>query len=229
MNIYIGYDAREATAYHVCVNSIIRHSTAPVRINPLALNNMDFYLESKERQTMDGYKPTNDFIFSRFLVPYLQAYEGWALFMDGDMILLDDISKLFGLKDDSKAVMVVKHDYKTKFPVKYLGQPNLDYERKNWSSVMLINCGHEANRTLTPDYVQNATGKMLHRFEWLSDDQIGDLPIEWNWLPDEFGVNEEAKLLHFTAGTPCFFDFATSPMASLWHKERMLMDYSAQV
>lgn len=219
--IYIGYDPREAIAFHVCTNSIIRQSTKPVSINPLALNNMQDY----EEKHTDG---SNHFIYSRFLVPHLNDYKGWALFIDGDMILRDDISDLFDMCDDSKAVMVVKHDYKTRMPVKYLGARNEDYPRKNWSSVILWNCGHEANKQVTPELIQQSSGAFLHRFTWLDDDQIGELPIEWNWLPDEFGENKDAKLLHYTLGTPCFHDFATTNMSDEWHRERIYTDYATQ-
>lgn len=219
--IYIGFDPREAVAYHVCCNSIIRHSSRPVSINPLALRNLGFYAETHE----DG---SNQFIYSRFLVPFLQEYRGWAIFLDGDMLVRDDIQELWSLRDDSKAVMVVKHAYKTRMPEKYLGAKNEDYPRKNWSSVVLWNCGHAANRPLSPDFVQSATGAQLHRFSWLDDALIGELPVEWNWLPDEFGANPAAKLIHFTLGTPCFHEFATSPMADEWHRERMLTNFSLQ-
>jgi len=156
------------------------------------------------------------------------GYKGWAIFMDGDMILRDDVTKLWDMRDESKAVMVVKHDYKTRMTKKYLGSKNENYPRKNWSSVILWNCGHEENRIVTTDFVSNATGAQVHRFTWLEDSLIGELPIEWNWLPDEFGKNEDAKLLHFTLGTPCFHDFADSPMAEEWHRERIYTDYSQQ-
>ncbi len=219
--IFIGYDPREAVAFHVCSNSIVRHVSQPVSINPLALRNLSFYVEKHT----DG---SNHFIYSRFLVPHLMEYRGWAIFMDGDMLLRDDMSRLWELRDPTKAVMVVKHDYKTKMTEKYLGAKNENYPRKNWSSVVLWNCEHPANRALTAEFVQAATGAQLHRFTWLDDSLIGELPIEWNWLPDEFGPNENAKLLHFTLGTPCFHEFASAPMASEWHRERMLADYSIQ-
>lgn len=219
--IFIGYDPREAVAYHVCSNSIVRQVSQPVSLNPLALRNLGFYVEKHT----DG---SNHFIYSRFLVPHLMGYRGWAIFMDGDMLLRDDISKLWDLRDESKAVMVVKHDYQTRMTEKYLGSKNENYPRKNWSSVVLWNCEHPANQALTAEFVQGATGAQLHRFTWLDDDLVGELPIEWNWLPDEFGPNEDAKLLHFTLGTPCFHEFASVPMANEWHKERMLMDYSLQ-
>lgn len=219
--IFIGYDKREAAAYHVCANSIIRHATSPISLNPLSLN----LLKGYEEKHSDG---SNHFIYSRFLIPHLMGYKGWAIFMDGDMILRDDVTKLWNMRDESKAVMVVKHDYKTRMTEKYLGSKNENYPRKNWSSVILWNCGHEENRIVTTDFVSNATGAQVHRFTWLEDDLIGELPIEWNWLPDEFGKNEDAKLLHFTLGTPCFHDFADSPMAEEWHRERIYTDYSQQ-
>jgi hypothetical protein len=155
-------------------------------------------------------------------------FQGWAIFMDGDMLVRDDIAKLWELRDPNKAVMVVKHDYKTRMKQKYLGAKNDDYPRKNWSSVILWNCGHEANKVLTSDFVQNATGAQLHRFTWLDDSLIGELPKLWNWLPDEFGANPDAKLLHWTLGTPSFHEFADEPMAEEWHRERILMDYCLQ-
>jgi lipopolysaccharide biosynthesis glycosyltransferase len=161
--IFIGYDPREAVAYHVCSNSIVRQVSQPVSLNPLALRNLGFYVEKHT----DG---SNHFIYSRFLVPHLMEYRGWAIFMDGDMLLRDDITRLWELRDPTKAVMVVKHDYKTRMTEKYLGSKNENYPRKNWSSVVLWNCEHPANRALTPEFVQSATGAQLHRFTWLDDD-----------------------------------------------------------
>ncbi|WP_088626307.1 glycosyltransferase [Oceanicola sp. 22II-s10i] len=221
LNVFIGYDPREAIAYHVCANSLIRHATQPLAISPLALKNLGAYAETHT----DG---SNQFIYSRFLVPHLMGYKGWALFVDGDMLLRDDVAKLFALCDDSKAVMCVHHDYKTKREVKYLGAQNQNYPRKNWSSVVLWNCGHPSNAGVTPEFVMNSTGAQLHRFTWLRDDEIGELPKVWNWLPDEFGENRQAKLLHWTLGTPCFHEFAHVPMAEEWHREKLLTDYSLQ-
>jgi lipopolysaccharide biosynthesis glycosyltransferase len=221
ISIFIGYDHREAIAYHVCANSIVRQSSKPISLVPLALRNLQDY----EEKHTDG---SNQFIYSRFLVPHLMEYKGWAIFMDGDMLIRDDIVKLWEMRDDTKAVQVVKHNYKTKLSEKYLGSKNEDYPRKNWSSVILWNCGHPANAAVTPEFVQNATGSQVHRFTWLPDDLIGELPIEWNWLPDEFGINLDAKLIHYTLGTPCFHDFATTPMADEWHRERIYVEYCLQ-
>jgi lipopolysaccharide biosynthesis glycosyltransferase len=168
----------------------------------------------KEQHT-DG---SNHFIYSRFLVPHLMGYKGWAIFMDGDMLLRDDISKLWTLRDETKAVMVVKHNYQTKMTEKYLGSKNENYPRKNWSSVILWNCAHPGNMIVTPEFVQNATGAQVHRFSWLDDSLIGELSVEWNWLPDEFGANPSAKLLHYTLGTPCFKEYKETDMADIWYQ-----------
>jgi lipopolysaccharide biosynthesis glycosyltransferase len=219
--IFIGYDPREAIAFHTCVNSIIRHASQPVSIVPLALNNFGDYTETHT----DG---SNQFIYSRFLVPHLMDYQGQAIFMDGDMIVRGDIAELWAMRLLDKDVQVVKHDYKTRMTTKYLGSKNEDYPRKNWSSVMIFNCSNYPTRKLTPEYIQKSTGAHLHRFEWTSDDRVGTLPPEWNWLPDEYGANPDAKLLHYTLGTPCFHEFATTPMADEWHRERMFAEYCLQ-
>jgi lipopolysaccharide biosynthesis glycosyltransferase len=219
--VYVGYDPREAIAYHTCVNSIIRHASKPVAIIPVALN---LFRDYEETHT-DG---SNHFIYTRFLVPHLQEYTGWAIFIDGDMIVRDDIAKLWELQNPYMDVMVVKHDYQTRMPVKYLGAKNENYPRKNWSSVILWNCNSFPNRQLTPQFVQKSTGSELHRFSWLDDARIGELPPEWNWLPDEYGVNKNAKLLHYTLGTPCFQEFADTPQGDEWHRERILTEYCLQ-
>jgi lipopolysaccharide biosynthesis glycosyltransferase len=219
--VFIGYDPREAIAYHVCANSIIRNSSRPVSIIPVALNLFKDYSETHT----DG---SNHFIYTRFLVPYLMSWTGSAIFIDGDMIVRGDIAELWDLRDLAKDVMVVKHDYKTKMKTKYLGSKNEDYPRKNWSSVILWNCSTFPNRKLTPEFVQGQPGSFLHRFSWLDDERIGELPIEWNWLPDEFGPNPDAKLLHYTLGTPSFHEFADTPQSEEWHRERIFTEYCQQ-
>ena len=219
--VFVGYDPREAIAYHTCVNSIIRHASQPVAIIPIALN---LFQDYKETHT-DG---SNHFIYTRFLVPHLMGFRGCAIFIDGDMIVRGDIVELWNLREVDKDVMVVKHEYQTCMPVKYLGAKNENYPRKNWSSVILWNCNSFPNRQLTPEFVQKSSGSFLHRFAWLDDDRIGELPSEWNWLPDEYGVNTSAKLLHYTLGTPCFQEFADTPQGNEWHRERILTEYCQQ-
>jgi len=219
--IFIGYDPREAVAYHTCANSIIRQASQPVAIVPLALNLFNDYTETHT----DG---SNQFIYSRFLVPHLMGYTGHAIFMDGDMIVRGDIVELWEQRNPYFDVQVVKHDYQTKMTEKYLGAKNENYPRKNWSSVILWNCNSHPNRKLTPEFIQKSTGAQLHRFTWIEDDRIGELAREWNWLPDEYGANPDAKLLHYTLGTPCFHEFATTPQGDEWHREHMLADYCLQ-
>jgi len=212
LNIFIGYDGNvEPVAFYVACQSIIEKASIPVSFTPLALNTLKDYTETHT----DG---SNSFIYSRFLVPHLMDYSGYALFIDGDMLVSGDVAELLNYldKDPSKAVWVVKHDYTTKSPVKYLGAKNEDYPRKNWSSVMLFNCNAWRNKDLTPEYVMNATGKQLHRFEWLKDELIGELPKEWNWLADEYEYNPDAKLVHYTLGTPCFVDYQYCDYSQEW-------------
>jgi lipopolysaccharide biosynthesis glycosyltransferase len=171
---------------------------------------------------LKGYHEThaeksNDFVYSRFLTPYLNAFSGWAIFADGDMICQADIKELWDLRDESRAVLVVKHDYKTKAQKKYLGNINMDYPKKNWSSLILWNCAHPKHKILTPDFISNQTGKFLHRFSWLEDEDIGDIPKDWNWLAIEYPENKNAKLIHYTLGTPCFKEYWDCDMSDIWH------------
>ena len=175
---------------------------------------------------------TNNFIYTRFLVPFLQDFRGWAIFADGaDMLCKADISELWALRDHYKAVQVVKHDYETKHPRKYVGTQmeaaNKDYPRKNWSSLMLINCAHYAWRQMTPEKVAAMSGADLHRFNFMQEQFIGELPPEWNWL-DEYGENAEAKLIHWTTGTPAFKYYKAAPHAADFRRQLACVNFVAQ-
>ena len=104
------------------------------------------------------------------------------------MICVEDIIKLWDLRNDKYAVQVVQHDYKTKIAKKYWGNKNEDYPRKNWSSVIIWNCSHEKHKILTPNFIQNQTGAFLHRFNWLNDEEIGNIDKKWNWLAMELSL-----------------------------------------
>ena len=212
VKIYIGFDQRESIAYHAFVQSLIDHASIPLDITPLAVKTLKGYEEKHKDKS-------NDFVYSRFLTPFLNDFKGWAIFVDGDMICQTDIKELLDLRDDSKALQVVKHDYKTKANQKYLGNINQDYPRKNWSSVILWNCEHPKHKLLTPDFIANESGKYLHRFSWLEDNEIGELPKEWNWLATEYPNNEQANIIHYTLGTPCFKDYRNTEMADIWLKK----------
>lgn len=208
VKVFVGYDPREAVAFHACTESIIRNSSVPVEIIPLNLKSLPY--EEKHR---DG---SNEFIYSRFLVPFLCNYEGWALWMDGDMVVKGDIAELWNMRDEEYAVQVVKHDYKTKHSEKYLGNKNEDYPRKNWSSVVLFN--NPRCWSLTPNAVEQSSGAYLHRFKWVDDKEVGELPVEWNWLVGEYEHNDDAKLLHYTIGIPSFSEYVNCDHAADWWK-----------
>lgn len=210
IRLFVGHDPRESIGTAVFTQSVLETTKAPVSITHLTP-----FLSIGQR---DG---TNAFTYSRFLVPALCDYQGWAIFADGaDMLCKADLEELWSLRDPWKAVQVVKHEYQTKHPRKYIGTQmeaeNRDYPRKNWSSLILWNCGHLHNRKLSPGYAATANGSELHRFAWLTDDRIGEIPKGWNWLADEYGHAETAKILHWTAGIPGIRHYSDSPHANEW-------------
>jgi hypothetical protein len=152
---------------------------------------------------------STEFTYTRFLVPYLCGYQGWALFMDCDMLCRADVAPLLDRADDRYAALCVQHEHNPPDLLKMGGKPQTRYPRKNWSSLVLWNCGHPANRTLTPGLVNAASGAFLHRFQWLDDTLIGSLPQEWNWLVG-WSRGGEPKILHFTAGIPGIHDGCSS-------------------
>lgn len=171
---------------------------------------------------------TNAFTLSRFLVPSLCNFEGWALWLDGDMVVDIDIAELWAYRVAlyDKAVGVVKHDYTTKHGRKYLGSKmesaNLDYDRKNQSSVMLFNCAHPMNKVLTRGFIGNAKPSFLHRFQWLTDSEIGEISPGWNYLVGEQAPSN-AHLYHFTCGTPGIKHYSDWSGSWKWHQALLNM------
>ncbi len=215
LKIFIGYDQNEPVAYHVLAHSIMRHASIPVSITPLMLSQLPM---SRARDP----KQSTEFSFSRFLVPYLCGYEGQAIFMDSDMLCRANITELRAFP--GAAVSVVKHSYTPRPEDKFLGQPQTIYAKKNWSSVMVFD--NSKCRALTPEYVNTASGLELHQFKWLvSEEHIGSLDRNWNHLVGEFSPNEDAKLVHFTLGTPCFAKYARCEYAREWFEELRKMTY----
>lgn len=205
IRLFCGFDAREAVGFHAFVQSLIGTCSVQVSLIPLSGSQRD---------------GSNAFTYSRFAIPELCNWAGWAIWMDGaDMLLRGDVAELGKLCAGKEALKVVKHDYATKHPRKYVGTEletdNEDYPRKNWSSLILWNCGHMAHFTAR-EQIRNGDGAFLHRFAWLEDSDIGELPVEWNWLADEYGENSEAKLLHWTAGIPGFYHYRDAPHAYEW-------------
>lgn len=215
MRIYIGYDPRESVSYHVASHSILRRSSIPVHITPLALVNLtgDF---KRDRDSLQS----TDFSFTRFLVPHLSDFRGWSLFMDCDVLVRCDIAeigKMCNLSNFYKAVYVVKHDYTPKDSKKFLGETQTKYEKKNWSSVMLFN--NYRCRNLTPEFVNSAPGLALHQFLWTKEDQIGELDKDFNHLVGEEEPNPKAKIVHFTRGGPWFKDYKDCEFSREWFEE----------
>lgn len=214
IRVFIGYDPREAVAYSVLSHSILARSSEPVSVAPLMLSELRGIL-TRERHPLQS----TDFAFSRFLTPYLSGFEGWSVFTDCDMLVLDDIANLWKLRDDRYAVMVVKHEHRPREKVKFLDQPQTEYPKKNWSSVMLFN--NARCQTLTPEYVNTATGLQLHQFKWLGDDGlIGAIPHRWNHLVGYDPPTTEASLVHYTLGGPYFDEYADCEYAQEWFAER---------
>jgi hypothetical protein len=222
IRIFIGFDARETVAWHVLTHSILARSSMPVSFIPVALHNLGG-LMWRERNALQS----TDFSFSRFLTPYLSDFEGWSLFMDCDMLVMDDIAKLWALRADRYAVMCVKHDHVPTETVKFLDAPQRAYQKKNWSSVILFN--NSRCRALTPEFVNTATGLDLHQFKWLADDSaIGELPSEWNHLVNYDSEQAGVANAHFTVGGPYFSEYGHCEYSKEWFAERAAMQHVAQ-
>jgi hypothetical protein len=227
LSIYIGFDPRETAAFAVARNSIKRHTTLPVRVNGLVLSELrdrGLYTRPHEQRGCQLWDVISDapcateFSNSRFLVPHL-AKEGFALFMDCDMLVRKNLARLFALADTSKAVQVVKHNHQPTETTKMDGQIQTRYGRKNWSSVILWNCDHPANKALTLEMVNGLPGRDLHRFCWLEDDLIGELPVEWNWLAGHSDPSVDPAIVHHTDGIPSMPGYENAPFADEWRAE----------
>ena len=215
-NIYVGYDTREDIAYQVSKFSILQRSknvsVIPLKLDDLKEKGLYWRGEDKLGST--------EFTFSRFLVPELNDYKGWALFCDCDIIFLEDINNLFNLKDDKYAVMCVQHDYTPKEETKMDGKQQTLYPRKNWSSLVLWNCGHRSNQKISRELINNpeTTGKYLHRFSWLKDEEIGAIPHYWNWLVGWYKEPNDGspKAIHYTEGGPWFENYRDCDYHQKW-------------
>ena len=216
IDVYIGWDSREPIAAEVCRYSLLKHASIPVNVHYLKRNELiEQGLYTRDTDPLSS----TEFTFTRFLVPTLQNYEGTAIFMDSDMIWLTDIAELLAEVDPTKAVTCVHHDYTPPEGVKMDGQQQLHYPRKNWSSMVVWNCGHKENRKVTVKEVNNWSGAELHRFMWLDDKHIGKISPEWNWLVGWYreGRDGEPKILHYTEGGPWFNNYRNCEYADTWN------------
>ena len=221
MRVFIGYDAREHVAYRKAAASL--RSVSGMRAEVLdserlaAVGLLRRPVDHRGGRFYDlpsnAYAST-EFAVSRFLVPIL-CQSGWALFTDCDVLFLRDVKELYPLRDPDKAVMVVKHNHQQE-GTKMDGQPQVSYPRKNWSSVMLFNCDHPANRRLTLQDVNERPGRDLHAFYWLHDSEIGELPRDWNWLVNVQDKPENVGIAHFTLGGPWLPNWEPQPFDDMW-------------
>lgn len=211
LNIFCGYDARESVGYHVFCQSVLSKSSIPVAFIPLQSNGLK--------------QGTNSFTVSRFSVPYLMGYKGRAVFADAaDMIMLCDAKELQDALNNLKgAVGVVTHSYKTQNPIKYIGteleSKNLDYDRKNWASLMLIDCEHPAWQKVTPEYLQSVSMLSLLQFSFMNDSDIEPIDDSFNRMVDEGKPLQNAKIVHWTAGIPGFEHYKNAVGADYWRAE----------
>lgn len=214
LSVFIGWDSKEPMAASVLAHSIARHAKRPLAVTMLTRQSVG-HVYTRERKPNEA----TEFSITRFLVPYLSQYRGWSLFMDSDQLARVDLHDvmLYPMADPGRAVYVAQHDYIPKGLTKFDGHEQTQYPRKNWSSVMLFD--NAQCQALTPEYVNHASGLELHRFHWIKDDQIGMLPLDWNWLVGEYEPNPNAKVLHYTLGTPCFPGYGECDQADLWWAE----------
>ena len=217
----IGYDKDEAITAYVLAHSLQTRSSMPISITFINRDNLKGIF-TRER----GELESTDFSISRFLVPYLCGFEGHAIFSDCDMVVRDDPAKLWAWRDERFAIQVVKHNHQPTETTKFLNHAQTKYDRKNWSSVMLFN--NEKCNCLTPEYVNTASGLDLHRFKFLADEEIGDLPKHWNLLVDYDKHDKDACLVHYTKGGPWFKEYANCDYHQDWHILKSQMLYSAE-
>ncbi|MDA2955088.1 MAG: glycosyltransferase [Actinomycetota bacterium] len=213
IKVFIGYDSNETVAYHVLSHTILKYSSQPVSITPIVKNHLT-NIYNRERTDIES----TDFSFTRFLVPYLCGYQGWAIFIDCDMLFTTDISELWNLRDDAYSLMCVKHEYLPSDDKKFLGSIQTKYEKKNWSSVMLFN--NSECQALTPEVVASQTGLYLHQFKWLASEAlIGSISPEWNFLVGESKSESLPKLIHYTLGGPYFVSYQDCQFSDNWRSE----------
>ena len=223
--IFVGFDRREPDAWNVCARSIMAQSAGPFTLEPInsiLLRRAGIYTRPESVRNsivfdeISAAAVATEFSIARFMVPHIGNGSGWVLFVDSDFLFRADIAELFALADDRFAVMCVKHDHAPAETVKMDGQPQTQYARKNWSSLMLINTNHEAVQSLTPAMFNSLTGAALHRLAWLPDALIGELPIAWNWLTGYSDAAIDPKAVHFTNGIPSMPGYENSPFADEW-------------
>ena len=159
LQVFIGFDPRERAATNVLIDTLVQNCSVPLSITPLITPQLEaqglYWREPNPKQA-------TAFSFTRFLVPHLMGYQGWAIFMDCDMLCRGDIAELWAQRDDNFALLCVQHDHQPSETQKFLGEVQSAYPKKNWSSLMLLNCSRCT--ALTPEYVNTASGSTCTAF-----------------------------------------------------------------
>ncbi len=208
MRIFIGWDSRFPEPANVLRYSLRKHASIPLEIRYLKLDELNL---AREHDPL----ASTEFTYSRFLVPHLCGFQGKAVFMDNDMLCLADIKELDELDMSGLALRVVKHDYSPTSAVKMYGCPQTSYPRKNWSSLMIMNCAKL--KLWSKQVVETQTGAYLHRFQDIADEHIGEIPKTWNTLD---WMDDSTKLIHYTGGGPWFDAYRDHPHADIWYQYR---------
>ena len=91
---------------------------------------------------------------------------------------------------------------------------------------MLFNAGHPSTKQLTPEVINRESGAYLHRMQWASDDEIGEIPTAWNWLEGWNDIPDTGtpNAVHFTNGGPWFKDWQDVDYGDLWRAEADKID-----
>lgn len=222
LRVYIGHELREQAAYDVAASTARDFGCEVIPLYEDRLRYSGVLTRPKDTrgQTWDinsAAPQSTSFAIARFAVPIL-AHSGWALFVDCDVVFMRDPHELLKLADPRYAVMVVKHAHAPgpDEDRKMDNQIQTRYARKNWSSVALYNADHFSNRRLNLQMLNQWPGRDLHGFYWLSDEEIGELPAEWNWLVDVQPKPDNPAIAHFTLGTPDMEGHAGSEHANIW-------------
>lgn len=230
--VCIGYDSREDIAYQVCRHSIYRRSTLPVEIYPLKHKKLRDkgifwrpWLTSGGGQTIDcidGRPFSTAFSHTRFLTPHIAKEKGyeWALFVDCDFLFLKDVGELFQLCDSQYSVLCRKFDYHLASDTKMDGMRQTSYSKKLWSSLCLWNT---QKHFPSVSEVNSKDGAWLHQYEWLGENQIGNISEGWNWIS---GTDEVPKAVHYTEGGPWFPGYEKCEYGHLWLSELNHMENS---
>lgn len=227
LSVYIGYDSREPVAYEVAKYSLLKRASGPVNVQPLKLDKLSGQgllprpLEKRDGRWWDpvsnAYAST-EFSISRFLALLMQQ-EGYAIFMDCDMLFTGDVYDILKEADSRYAIQCVQHNYVPQEDTKMDGQVQDAYFRKNWSSFFLFNASHPANKRLHLDDINQKPGRELHRFFWLYDREIGPLQAGWNWLVNVQPKPEPLYNAHYTLGGPWFNEWEPQAHDELWLEE----------